>query len=565
VSERVQEGGGGDQEGGGGAGAAASAAAAGSDAAHLAAVVKQLPAGIVLAEIPGGRILQANDELERILGHGLLESPDVSEYGQWGAIHADGTPYAPEDHPLARAVSEGEVIENEEVLYRRPDGEVRVLSVSAAPIQDAKGRARAAVATFIDSSDRKRAEEAQALLAEAGRVLVSSLDVRETLQSTVKLGADTLADLAMVYLRGPGGGVRLAVAHRDPEIVRRLGGAASERRLPPDHPALEVMRSGRPIEQMPVTEEIVASMALDAEHAAVFEALGVTGVLMVPMPGRERVEGAFGFMVTRRGRRIDPLVCATAEELGRLAGLAVENARLYEEARAAARLREEFLAVVSHDLRNPLSVIDLATRGLALGGPEGDIDPRRLERALDLTGGAVARMKRLIEDLLDVEAIASASFTVDTRPEAVGEIVAESVVTHQMVADQASVSLVARRVSDAEALTVACDRGRILQVIGNLLDNAIKYTPAGGVVEVDCARDADGVRVTVSDAGQGVPPEDRERIFERFYQQDPRRPGTGLGLSIARGIVEAHGGRIWVEGRDDGPGAVFAFWLPLAG
>jgi PAS domain S-box-containing protein len=166
----------------------------------LAAVLKQLPAGVVLAEIPSGRIILANHELERVLGHGLLESPDVSEYDQWGAIHDDGSPYAPREHPLARVVEAGEVIEDEEVRYRRPDGDVRVLSVNAAPIVDASGRARAAVVTFTDITERKRVERDVSFLAQAGRLLASSLDVRQTLQTTVDLAAGALTELTMLYL-----------------------------------------------------------------------------------------------------------------------------------------------------------------------------------------------------------------------------------------------------------------------------------------------------------------------------------------------------------------------------
>jgi PAS domain S-box-containing protein len=532
-----------------------------SESAGLAAVLKQLPAGVVLAEIPGGRILLTNHELERVLGHGLLESPNVSQYGRWGAIHDDGTPYAPREHPLARVVERGEVIEHEEVRYRRPDGDVRVLSVNASPIFDEAGQARAAVATFIDVTERKRAESAQSFLAQAGRLLASSLDVRQTLQTTVDLAAGALTELAMIYLGDAQDGFRLALGHPDPSIVARLGGHAGSQPLPRNHPALEVIRTGTTLTVRPVSAEVFAAMTFDAAHATVFAELGVEAVLMVPLTGRERVQGAFGFVVTRGSRRIDPQLRATAEELGRLAGLAVENAQLFEQVESAKRLRDEVMAVVSHDLRNPLNVIALTAQGLREQGQRGAVDPRKLERALALTEGAAARMKRLVDDLLDVQRLEARRFTVERRFEVLSEIVEESTVAYRLLAEHASVSLRVYPPPGEVELRVFCDRGRILQVLGNLLDNAIKYTPPGGEVELAHGPDGAGVRVVVVDGGEGIAPEHRTRVFERFWQGDTRRAGTGLGLSIVKGIVEAHGGRIWVES-PEGRGAAFHVWLP---
>jgi PAS domain S-box-containing protein len=529
--------------------------------AGLAAVLRQLPAGVVLAEIPGGRILLANHELERVLGHGILESPNVSQYGRWGAVHDDGTSYGPHEHPLARVVERGEVIEHEEVRYRRPDGDVRVLSVNAAPIFGADGQARAAVATFIDVTERKRAESSQSFLAQAGRLLASSLDVRQTLQTTVDLAAGALTELAMIYLGDAESGFRLALGHPDPKVVERLGGHTGGQPLPRNHPALDVIRTGTTLTIAPVSAGVLAAMTLDAAHATVFAKLGVEAVLMVPLTGRERVRGAFGFVVTRGSRRIDSQLRATSEELGRLAGLAVENAQLFEQAESAKRLRDEVMAVVSHDLRNPLNVIALAAQGLRGEAQRGGLDPRKLERALALTEGAAARMRRLIDDLLDVQRLEARRFTVERRLEILSDIVEESTVAYRLLADQASVSLRVRRPPGAVDLRMRCDRGRLLQVLGNLLDNAIKHTPTGGEIELAYGPDGAGARVVVTDGGEGIPPEDRTRIFERFWQGNTRRVGTGLGLSIAKGIVEAHGGRIWAESRE-GRGAAFHVWLP---
>jgi PAS domain S-box-containing protein len=168
--------------------------------ARLKDIVEQMPGGVVVAAAPRGEIILGNAHMERILGHPLLEAPDVYAYTRYGAEHPDGRPYAPEDHPLARALA-GEHLEDVEVHYRRPSGELRVLSANATPLLDARGRVDAAIVAFFDVTERWRAENDLQLLAGAGVVLTSSLNAQETIRTMVDLAVPRLADLAVVYLR----------------------------------------------------------------------------------------------------------------------------------------------------------------------------------------------------------------------------------------------------------------------------------------------------------------------------------------------------------------------------
>jgi signal transduction histidine kinase len=251
---------------------------------------------------------------------------------------------------------------------------------------------------------------------------------------------------------------------------------------------------------------------------------------------------------------LDPLV--VGEKFAVRAGLALENARLYAAARGATRARDEVLAVVSHDLRNPLSSIAICARTLRESAPGGSPEAGMLEAIAESTDW----MNRLIHDLLDVSAIEVGRLSIARQPIDLSEIVATAV--HMVAGEAASKSLVVHQEIPAGLPTVSADPGRVGQVIGNLLANAVKFSEGDGRITVRARPVASMVEVSVADTGIGIPPDEQSRVFDRFWQS--RRTagrGSGLGLAIARGIVEAHGGRIWVES-EPGRGSTFTFTLP---
>jgi signal transduction histidine kinase/DNA-binding response OmpR family regulator len=238
------------------------------------------------------------------------------------------------------------------------------------------------------------------------------------------------------------------------------------------------------------------------------------------------------------------------------AALAMDNADLFEKAQRAVASRDEVLRVISHDLRNQLSSVSM---GLTLLRADQATEEKRLRR-LDQLDRASTTMGRLIGDLMDIAALDSGTLSLRTERQEVGPVIEDA---HQMFlpqAEQKGVLLVKSIVDPTRAVRV--DRDRLLQVLGNLLSNALKYTEAGRQVSVGCGPTASGVELFVRDAGPGISEHERAKVFDRFFRgARPSGAGLGLGLAIARALVEAHGGRIWVES-EVGSGSTFSFSLP---
>jgi signal transduction histidine kinase len=232
-------------------------------------------------------------------------------------------------------------------------------------------------------------------------------------------------------------------------------------------------------------------------------------------------------------------------------------AELVRAAEAATRARDDVLAAVSHDLKNPLGTI-YTSAALLLEIPVTD---EQRTHQLGVIRRTAERMDRLIQDLLDVSKMEAGRFAVEPAPERVGALLGEAFEQLQPIAVARHVELV-DAAEDRDEVVLA-DRGRVLRVFSNLVGNAVKFTPEGSAVTIGARRRDADVVFSVTDRGPGIPAEHLGRIFDRFWQAEHAPPeGAGLGLAIARGIVEAHGGRIWAESGSNG-GATLSFTLPV--
>jgi signal transduction histidine kinase len=294
-----------------------------------------------------------------------------------------------------------------------------------------------------------------------------------------------------------------------------------------------------------------------------------TPVERVPLPGR--AGGLLG-EIALAGHAAIVAEHGVVGQLARLVAGAVENMRLYLAAQRASREREDVLAIVSHDLRNPLHTIGLSASLLAELMPES-LPPAILEQS-NIIRRAVDRANRLIQDLLDVARAEGGGMTLTTESVPPRAILDEAMDSMRPTTEAAGITLTCH--ADAELPNVRADRERLAQVFTNLVSNAARFTPRGGEIAIgaacagadsgagDGAGDGAAVRFTVRDTGSGIPPENLPHLFDRFWQaRTSARTGAGLGLAIVKGIVEAHGGEVTVTS-EPGKGTEFAFTIPAA-
>ena len=284
--------------------------------------------------------------------------------------------------------------------------------------------------------------------------------------------------------------------------------------------------------------------------------------MTVPLQARGDVLGALAFFSSDPDRRYDQADLALAEDLARRAGLAVDNARLYREAQRAIRARDEFLSVAAHELKTPLTtMLGFAQMLLRYLTPDGQADQRIVQRALQAIEQQSERLSRLVTRLLDIARIEGGRLMME--PIVTDLVPLVEGVVDTMQATTAQHRLVVRTPTRLAALV---DPLRIEQVLTNLIDNAIKFSPQGEPIDVELSVNSIGmVRLTVTDRGPGIPPEGRQRIFDRFYQarSGDLASGMGLGLYICRQIVEQHGGSISAEFPEEG-GTRFVVTLPIS-
>jgi PAS domain S-box-containing protein len=247
------------------------------------------------------------------------------------------------------------------------------------------------------------------------------------------------------------------------------------------------------------------------------------------------------------GRRF---VCGISTEI-------TERKRIEAKLEEEMRAREETLAVVSHDLRNPLNTVQLSASML-----QTHVTDDRARRHVEVIHRSCARMQHLIEDLLATASIQSGTLALQPTREDADSIIEEAIELHHPLAVESGLRI--ERVGAARGVKIRCDRNRVLQVFANLLGNALKFCRAGDVVTLDAIVETDVVRFSVADSGPGVPPDVVPHLFEAFRSAQAHRTiGTGLGLYIAKGIVESHGGKIWLE-TEQGRGTRFSFTIPRA-
>lgn len=407
-----------------------------------------------------------------------------------------------------------------------------------------------------DVSEEKRIDAELRTLADFGAAL-ASLDYEKTLHEFVHLAVRSFADFAVLFLCDNDGRLQpIATSSRDPakawctDMILRV---PVER--PTTSPIWDIIATRKPV-SFEISPEMYEVLAPNPEILFALRTAAPRYALGVPLFVGGRLLGAL--TMASVSRKYDERDFRVIEEIGRQCALFIENARLHDAEKAATRAREEVLGIVAHDLRNPLSVILIEASMLATLDENVDEQTRQSGMAIDFSA---RRMSRIIRDLLDLVRMEAGSLSIDPSPQAPEPIILAAVETQKTLLAHGSLTLRVECAPDLPHLWM--DHDRFLQVFENLIGNAIKFSKSGTLIVVGATGKDDCVLFSVQDQGIGIVETDIPHVFDRFWAGNARTGGgAGLGLTIVKKIVEAHGGRIWVESVL-GTGSTFYFELPV--
>ncbi|NOK22635.1 PAS domain-containing sensor histidine kinase [Corallococcus carmarthensis] len=399
---------------------------------------------------------------------------------------------------------------------------------------------------FRDITEQRRGELWSRFLSDMGSASTRSLDRWDVVRTVVKLAVPTLADGCAIATRGSN-------PEEEPSIEVVAVTPALEDTLRAAFTTGAGGALGRTVEQAVRTKSGVLL------QGPVPDLPGVESAVAVPLALQDRSLGELLLVSTRPGFRYGTESLPLVEELARRTALALENARLYRTAKQAVAARDETLGIVSHDLRAPLNTISLLSRSAerTLARHEEGADAAEALRKIRLV---VGNMEGLIDDLLEVARVESGRPLLDVEPLDVPRLLAQVQGLNELLAADKALRLEVALEPDLPQ--VRADRARLVRVFQNLVGNAIHFTPPGGHILLKAERRGDQVCFRVEDSGPGIDARSLPHVFDHFWQAiHTRKAGAGLGLAIVKGLVEAHGGRVWVESQP-GHGAAFYFTLP---
>ena len=427
---------------------------------------------------------------------------------------------------------------------------------------------------IINITERRRAEEElkrsyvelelrskHHFLSEASAAFSASLRYETVLENIVRMSIPRLADCCVIDMVQPDESlIRSAVAHLDKSKERLLWELG---KLPEDSNEAfgksKVIRTARPELYAEVSESLLTALAGSAEHLTMLKDLDCRSYLCVPLNVRGRAIGAIGFMRVKNDHRYSLSDLAVAEEFTERAAMALDNATLYSKEQAANQLKDEFMAMVSHELKTPLTPILGAIYRLRLIRPD---DPD-VQRMADIVERNARRQTLLIDDLLDVSRVTTGRFQLNKKIVDLTQLIASAVETARSAGAKSGVAVEG---SIQTTRPILCDPERMQQAVSNLVTNAIKFSRSGGLVQVNVENEPSLIRISVTDQGEGIAPDFLPFVFEPFRQADHfntrSHSGLGLGLSIVHHIVREHGGTVRAESQGKDKGAKFTVELP---
>src|SRR5262245_20767180 len=488
-----------------------------TERARLKAIVEHIPAGVLMAEAPSGRIVMGNPQVERILGHPAVMSPDVESYRDWLSYSVNGRRVEGRESVLARTL-QGEVVTGQEILYHRGDGINAWISVSGAPISDAGGAIVGGVVLITDIDEEKRASEALRINQERLN-LAQKASQAGSFEWNLRTNAVIWSEeTEAIFGLAPGS----------------FGGSYEN-----------WTRCVHPEDLSRAEQELRRALA-DGEGASEYRVTWPDGsVRWIQARGKVFFDEA-GEPLRWIGINMDVTERKQMEDSLR---------RQAEALQEADRRKNEFLAILAHELRNPLAPISNAIQILTLRGD----DPALVAQTKEVMERQVHQLTRMVDDLLEVSRISRGKISLHTAPLDLAEVVATAVETSRPLVEAHHHTLTV--ILPRSPARVEADGARLAQVLSNLLNNAAKYTEDGGRIDLIVEQALGEVVIRVRDNGIGIAPERLPSVFDMFEHiagaSDRSQGGLGIGLTLARCLVEMHGGKIEAHSAGLGKGSEF--------
>lgn len=509
---------------------------------QLEGIVRQMPSGLMVLN-PQGEVLLQNELMKNIL----------TNYSSAREVF---------QAPLNKALK-GERATSTDVLIPKANGLKSTFKTSVSPIQDIDGKITGSILMASDVTQEKRLETNQAFLAQVKTLLISTLDYDQILERVASSAIPYLADGCMVDILEGESIKRIVTKHRDPIIQRLMD--ELQRRYPPridsPQPTARAIRTGLS-NMMKVDHDVVVKHCFDADHVDLINRIGIKSHIAIPLQIRGRVIGAINLFTSFDRTEFDDIDYTLALELARNASVAIDNATLYKDAKSAIQLRDDFISIASHELRTPITSLNLQIEVLnnLVSALQGDSEVHQLlKKFLGSTNNQLNRLSRLVDDMLDISRISSGKMNHNVRNVNFTNLTRDVL---ERFKDQLRSYQIESTFYCKEDIEVNCDPERMDQVITNFMTNAIRY---GGKkpIHVIVEETKDRVILKVKDHGRGINKADQERIFNRFERAhtDDDVDGLGLGLYINNQIVKEHGGKILIES-EPGKGATFIVELP---
>jgi signal transduction histidine kinase/CHASE3 domain sensor protein len=527
------------------------------------AMISGMSDGVMLID-GEGKTLFINPAGEAILGTSSVGVPMEKHAYEYGMRTVDGTPLGDFEIPAVRALATGRPVEDVTMRIVRDDRDLSV-AMSAVPLHE-EGALSFVVVTFRDITERKHLErqlQVQAAnaqtIADAGAHFTSNIDPEWVVQAIAEKAAPLSDWAAVILLSGNGPALKIAaIHHRDPAL-QGLAWSYMER---------QPLINGEGVIGQVVSTGVPSLISEIGPKSESIQQDKVVSLLVLPLQTRREMQGALVIAANTPERAMTEPRIEVAEAIAERAALAIDNSRLYTEQVEArrkvedlSRLKDEFLSIASHELRTPVTSIKGYTQLSKTLIREKDLETA--EEYLGIALDQIDRMSRLILELLDVSRIETGRLEIRREVIEWGSFV-------RNIVDRLNTALGERNIVldvPADTRVVIGDRDRLEQVLGNLLENAVKYSPDGSDVHVNVEERAEQVVTSVADRGIGIPQDELGQVFERFHRgrqvSSTNYGGLGLGLYITKQIVERHGGTIGVESRH-GEGTTFQFTLPAA-